>query len=95
MVQNSARCACTNALHAVRLRKKAAEVHIRRVQRSPLFQLSSEIEGHPLGGGMLKLEPREAGNILIPSEEKLAAIEEAIVLDGIQALQAWRHYEAA
>lgn len=95
LVQNSARCACTNSLHAVRLKEKAPVERIRAVQRSALFQLSCEIEGHPLGGGMLKLEPREACNILIPSEEGLAEAEEQIIRDGIAALQGWRHYEAA
>ncbi|MDE0175103.1 MAG: N-6 DNA methylase [Defluviicoccus sp.] len=95
LVQNSARCACTNSLHAVRLKDKAAIPQIRRIRRSPLFQLSCEIEGHPLGGGMLKLEPREACNILIPSEKALAGTEQQTIRDGIAALQGWRHYEAA
>ena len=93
LVQNSARCACTNSLHTVRLKEKTSLPRIRAVQRSPLFQLSCEIEGHPLGGGMLKLEPREACNILIPSEGTLAGADERILQDGIAALQAWRHYE--
>ena len=95
LVQNAARCACTNSLHTVRINEKAALPRIRAVRRSPLFQLSCEIEGHPLGGGMLKLEPREACNVLIPSQEALAGANARIVLDGIAALQAWRHYEAA
>lgn len=33
---------------------------------SSLFQLSAEIEGHMMGGGSLKFEPREAKQILIP-----------------------------
>ena len=93
LVQNSARCACTNSLHTVRLKEKTSLPRIRAVQRSPLFQLSCEIEGHPLGGGMLKLEPREACNILIPSEGTLAGADERILQDGIAVLQAWRHYE--
>jgi adenine-specific DNA-methyltransferase len=28
--------------------------------------LSCKLEGHPLGGGMLKLEPREAAQVLLP-----------------------------
>jgi hypothetical protein len=31
-----------------------------------LTRLSAEVEGHPLGGGMLKLEPTEAEKLLIP-----------------------------
>ena len=44
---------------------------------------------------MLKLEPREACNILVPSQDALASADERIVRDGIAALQTWRHYEAA
>lgn len=95
LVENSARCACTNSLHTVQLRRKASLSHIRAVRRSPLFQLSCEIEGHPLGGGMLKLEPREACNILIPNHDVLNSTELRTVQAGISVLQAWRHYETA
>ena len=95
LVQNSARCACTNSLHTVRLRNKADLSRIRAVYQSPLFQLSCEIEGHPLGGGMLKLEPREACNIIVPDERALPEVDSLIVQDGISSLQAWRHYETA
>jgi hypothetical protein len=35
---------------------------------SSLTQLSCEIEGHPMGGGLLKLEPSEAARVLVASE---------------------------
>lgn len=94
LVQNAARCACTNALHAVRLKDRMALPRVRAARHSLVFQLSCEIEGHPLGGGMLKLEPREACNILIPGEDALDRADIRIVRDGIAALQSWRHYEA-
>jgi hypothetical protein len=31
-----------------------------------LSAISAEIEGHSLGGGLLKLEPGEAANVLLP-----------------------------
>jgi hypothetical protein len=34
--------------------------------QTSLTRLSSELEGHSMGGGMLKIEPSEAENILIP-----------------------------
>lgn len=95
LVRNSARCACTNSLHAVRLKENAPIQRIQAALDSSLFQLSCEIEGHSLGGGMLKLEPREACNILIPDENALSETDRRIARDGIVALQAWRHYEAA
>ena len=94
-VRNSARCACTNSLHTVRLKNKAMLPLIQASVRSAMFQFSCEIEGHPLGGGMLKLEPREAGNILIPLETALSDATAPLIQDGIVALQAWRHYETA
>ncbi len=94
-VQNAARCACTNSLHAVLLKDKAMLQRVQATLRSGVFQFSCEIEGHPLGGGMLKLEPREAGNILVPAEMALSEDVKKVAQDGITALQAWRHYEAA
>ena len=93
-VHNAARCACTNALHAVRFKDRTALPRIRAARRSLVFQLSCEIEGHPLGGGMLKLEPREACNVLIPGEDALTGPDAHVVRNGIAILQAWRHYEA-
>ena len=95
LVQNAAGCTCTNSLHTVRLKDKATLPQIRAVKNSPLFQLSCEIEGHPLGGGMLKLEPREACNVLVPNLTTLASVDSSIVDDGITSLQAWRHYAPA
>src|SRR4029077_8546388 len=40
---------------------------------STLGQLSSEFEGHPMGGGMLKMEPSEAANLLIVRPEWIRA----------------------
>ncbi len=95
LVQNAAGCACTNSLHTVRLKNKAAQAQIRAAQRSLLFQLSCEVEGHPLGGGMLKLEPREACNVLVQDSSALSRGDTCIVEDGIISLQAWRHYAPA
>ena len=59
---------------------------------TPFFQLSCEIEGHPLGGGMLKLEPREAARIAIPNEAVLAELDADLARETITELQIWRHY---
>lgn len=95
LVKNVARCACTNSLHTVRLKDRHHLTTLQAIQSSPLFQLSCEIEGHPLGGGMLKLEPREATNILIPSPDTLASLDPVLMTEALTALQSWRHYEAA
>jgi hypothetical protein len=59
-----------------------------------MLQLSSELEGHPLGGGMLKLEPREAGRLLLPDTADLNGITPDVIESGIAVLQTWRHYAA-
>ncbi len=94
LVRNAAGATCTNSVHAVQLKHRAALDDLLKVQDSPLFQLSSELEGHPLGGGMLKLEPREAGRILLPSAADLESVPLHLIESGIAALQTWRHYAA-
>jgi hypothetical protein len=41
---------------------------------------------------MLKLEPREAGRILLPAQEALAGVRSEDIEDGLGVLRAWRHY---
>jgi len=47
---------------------------------------------HALGGGMLKLEPREATRILFPAEVRAAQADNEALDDAIRTLQRWRHY---
>jgi hypothetical protein len=61
---------------------------------TPFVQLSCEIEGHPLGGGMLKLEPREAAQVVLPSPMLLEHLPGAALEDAISVMQTWRHYAA-
>ena len=95
LVKNAAGASCANALHALRLRRTdnsvAYQRALQRAWRTPLAQLSCEIEGHALGGGMLKLEPREAARVILPGtdwtdRERRAEIEEAVA-----TLRSWRH----
>jgi hypothetical protein len=62
---------------------------------STLSRLSCEVEGHPLGGGMLKVEPREAQRILIPEPAAAAALHDAseVLERGTSVLRRWRGYE--
>lgn len=94
LVRNDADCTCTNSVHSVRLREGIDASLLLDAWDSPLARLSCEIEGHPLGGGMLKLEPREASNIYIHTA-KLSKRDTADVTDGIQAMREWRHHGAA
>ena len=90
LVENRAGCACANAVHAVRLRNSASPAELRRRWDTPLTALSCEIEGHPLGGGVLKLEPREAARIAI-AESSPDAETTRLLREGRDIMGAWRH----
>jgi hypothetical protein len=90
LVQNLARCTCTNSVHAVRLRRHSDGFLLRQGWRGPLTELSCEVEGHPLGGGMLKLEPGEAGNVVL-REGSLTPDDSAAIDQGVRDLRRWRH----
>ncbi|PZM08061.1 hypothetical protein CPY51_30420 [Rhizobium tubonense] len=87
LARNDAGAACTNSILAMHItdRIKASSAIPR--WSSVLTKLSCELDGHPLGGGMLKLEPREAARLLFaPSDASHELFEAAI---GVMKL--WRH----
>ncbi len=92
LVRNAAGASSTNTLHGVRLRCSASADDLLDAWQTPLARLSCELEGHPLGGGMLKLELREAARVILPlagaALEPAAEIEEATAL-----MRSWRHYD--
>jgi len=67
LVVNLSRAVAPNSLHVVRLRPQAglSMESIAALWHTSLPALSAEIEGHALGGGMLKLEPKEAENVMV------------------------------
>lgn len=68
LVANQAQAYAPNSLHVVRLHQSSILTPhaIAALWHTSLTRLSAEIEGHPLGGGMLKLEPTEAENVVLP-----------------------------
>lgn len=92
LVRNDGGATCTNSVHGVRVKDAKGMGAFVRDWDSPFLALSREIEGHPLGGGMLKLEPREAGQLLLPPAALVAATRADDVADGLRTLQRWRHY---
>src|SRR2546421_11539502 len=93
LVANSALCVCTNSVHAVRLKNGLTVTELQRAWEHPLTRLSCELEGHPLGGGMLKLEPREAARARLPLSEQAGSKHERDELsDAIHFMRRWRHY---
>jgi hypothetical protein len=94
LVANAAGCSCTNSVHVVELLAGWNLANLRTMWDHPVTRLSCEIEGHPLGGGLLKIEPGEGARIVLPRPE-LRLEPEAIeaVEQGIVTLRRWRHYE--
>ena len=67
IVSNQTRAVAPNTLHVVRM-KEGANVPMPLLAAcscTSLTELSAELEGHSLGGGMLKLEPKEAARMLV------------------------------
>ena len=92
LVRNNAGVTCTNSVHSVRLHDQALASKLIPSWSSPFVRLSCEIEGHALGGGMLKLEPREASRILFPSPAIMDQTVNEALQDAITHVQRWRHY---
>lgn len=93
LVENRAGCVGTNSVHVVRLNGRTSLRQLQAAWDHPLSRLSVEVEGHPLGGGMLKVEPGEAARILIPRKSLKVSLEEReSLLLGRRLLMRWRHY---
>ena len=92
LVANRANCVATNSIHVVKLNGTIALSELQDRWQQPITQLSCELEGHPLGGGMLKLEPREAGNVVLSRQVARTPRQEAQIAEGLDILRTWRHY---
>ena len=85
-VANDAGAVTPNSLHAVRLHARTPfSAHdLALLWQTSLTSLSVELEGHALGGGMLKLEPSEAKNVLVANPKKVEVFRE--VFDEVDSL---------
>ena len=92
LVRNAGGATCTNSVHGVRVKDRAGMARFLGAWDTPFTALSREIEGHPLGGGMLKLEPREAGQLLLAPAELLPAETSNELQDAVGTMRRWRHY---
>jgi hypothetical protein len=91
LVANRATCVGTNSVHVIHLTGRMPIGTILQRWKDPISQLSCEVEGHPLGGGMLKVEPREAGRVLL-ADRPSSPVDDKAILAGISEMQKWRHY---
>lgn len=87
-VVNQAGVVSPNTLHVARFlpgREASAEA-VAVAWRTSLSALSTELEGHALGGGLLKLEPAEARRVLLPMPnlDPLAINDIAAELDTLE-----------
>ncbi len=94
LVVNKMGAFATNTLHIVRLRDSTnlSMVELSISWLTSLTTLSTEIEGHSMGGGLLKLEPGEAQRTLVGvpdiSDSKLKSI--SIILDELIRKNDWQ-----
>ncbi len=72
LVANHTEAVAPNTLHVIRLKTNTISADdLSVLWQNSLTMLSTEIEGHTLGGGLLKLEPSEAKQVLIPRVKKV------------------------
>jgi adenine-specific DNA-methyltransferase len=94
LVFNAAGCTCTNSVHSLRVRDRRRVRHLVGTWDTAFVKLSCELEGHSLGGGMLKVEPREAAQIVLPPRPLFPEIIGPTVDNAIRTMRSWRHYAA-
>jgi adenine-specific DNA-methyltransferase len=75
LVANDAGAVAPNSLHVLKLHDHSVlgRDGLATLWQTSLTALSAEIEGHALGGGMLKLEPTEAESVLLANPKMARA----------------------
>jgi hypothetical protein len=92
LVANEAAAVGTNSVHMVKLQRRALLKELQNRWNHPFTALSCEMEGHPLGGGMLKLEPREAQRIALVTSKNWSKSDLRTLQEGVFQLRLWRHF---
>ena len=76
LITNTAGATLVNSMHGVRLREdapKAAREALPLLAFNSATMLGAEVLGRSYGGGILKMEPREAASLPLPAPEHLRA----------------------
>ena len=74
LIANNARVTFVNSMHGVRLtcaKPSVVRSALPILMLNSVTMLGAEIHGRSYGGGVLKMEPREAGLLPVPSGEQL------------------------
>lgn len=82
LVSNDAKAAHLNSVHGVTLRPEVRKAGVELLPLAMLNSvtlLSAELVGRSYGGGLLKLEPREAESLSLPSPELLTDIRDRLI----------------
>lgn len=78
LIRNVARVGFVNSMHGIDLRgeRRTTRATLPIAALNSLTQLSAELIGRSYGGGILKLEPKEAGQLLVPRPDLLQKLYE-------------------
>ncbi len=95
LVGNAAAATCTNSVHAVHFLDQVDAMRYVSNWTNELTTLSCELEGHALGGGVLKIEPAEARRVLMAPDLDLSEEQKELLRSGTRELRRWRHFRAA
>lgn len=93
LVANTADAVAPNSLHLVRS-SRFSGLALAALWQTSLARLSAELEGHPMGGGMLKLEPGEAEKVRLPLPQLAPERLEELARELDRLLRAGRAAEA-
>jgi hypothetical protein len=97
LIANTSGATILNSMHGVRLEKDApkdAREALPLLALNSITMLGAEVLGRSYGGGILKMEPREAASLPVPAAEALSAAWKQLAerrsgLDGALRLGDW------